>query len=300
MMVNNEIGTVRTDQGTGGSCEEAQACYFHTDAVQGLGNVPIDVKDTGSRLPVHVCSQDTTVLRALAHSTRERASRIPEFHARRCTGNASGEPVLRMLPASWDSARLQKWLRLESGAPSGALHVSCSELFLREEIEEKHQQASRLNGPRDQRHPGNLNVSLRLYRRGIHTADAGWIRCRQYPRDPHVLRNPWFRLMYWKPSAFPITKMNGAVRFTVGDFTTKEDIDYTVDALINSRRKTQRILSGNGTGRMVDNMAMYNDTVIDHFMNPHNVGEIEDASGIGTLWKPGLRGYDADVHQGGR
>ena len=28
-----------------------------------------------------------------------------------------------------------------------------------------------------------------------------------------------------------ITKMNGAVRFTVGDFTTKEDIDYTVDAL---------------------------------------------------------------------
>ena len=24
-------------------------------------------------------------------------------------------------------------------------------------------------------------------------------------------------------------------------------------------------------------MAMYNDTVIDHFMNPHNVGEIEDA-----------------------
>jgi len=25
--------------------------------------------------------------------------------------------------------------------------------------------------------------------------------------------------------------MNGAVRFTVGDFTTKEDIDYTVDAL---------------------------------------------------------------------
>ena len=29
-------------------------------------------------------------------------------------------------------------------------------------------------------------------------------------------------------------------------------------------------------------MAMYNDTVIDHFMNPHNVGEIEDASGGGT------------------
>ena len=33
-------------------------------------------------------------------------------------------------------------------------------------------------------------------------------------------------------------------------------------------------------------MAMYNDTVIDHFMNPHNVGEIEDASGVGTFGSP--------------
>ena len=33
-------------------------------------------------------------------------------------------------------------------------------------------------------------------------------------------------------------------------------------------------------------MAMYNDKVIDHFMNPHNVGEIEDASGVGTFGSP--------------
>jgi cysteine desulfurase len=29
----------------------------------------------------------------------------------------------------------------------------------------------------------------------------------------------------------PVTKMNGTVRFTVGDFTTEEGIDYVVDAL---------------------------------------------------------------------
>ena len=29
-------------------------------------------------------------------------------------------------------------------------------------------------------------------------------------------------------------------------------------------------------------MAMYNDKVMDHFMNPHNVGEIENADGVGT------------------
>jgi nitrogen fixation NifU-like protein len=33
-------------------------------------------------------------------------------------------------------------------------------------------------------------------------------------------------------------------------------------------------------------MAMYNDKVIDHFMNPHNVGEMDDASGVGTFGSP--------------
>ncbi len=33
-------------------------------------------------------------------------------------------------------------------------------------------------------------------------------------------------------------------------------------------------------------MALYNDTVMDHFMNPHNVGEIEDPSGKGIYGSP--------------
>jgi len=33
-------------------------------------------------------------------------------------------------------------------------------------------------------------------------------------------------------------------------------------------------------------MEMYNDTVMDHFMNPRNVGEIEGADGIGTYGSP--------------
>nr|WP_164914470.1 Fe-S cluster assembly scaffold protein NifU [Aminipila luticellarii] len=31
---------------------------------------------------------------------------------------------------------------------------------------------------------------------------------------------------------------------------------------------------------------MYNDKVMDHFMNPHNVGEIENADGSGTYGSP--------------
>ena len=33
-------------------------------------------------------------------------------------------------------------------------------------------------------------------------------------------------------------------------------------------------------------MALYNDKVMEHFMNPHNVGVIEDADGIGTYGSP--------------
>ncbi|QIB69400.1 Fe-S cluster assembly scaffold protein NifU [Aminipila butyrica] len=33
-------------------------------------------------------------------------------------------------------------------------------------------------------------------------------------------------------------------------------------------------------------MAMYNDKVMDHFMNPHNVGELENADGSGTYGSP--------------
>ena len=73
-----------------------------------------------------------------------------------------------------------------------------------------------------------------------------------------------------------ITKMNGTVRFTVGDFTTKEDIDYVVETLVKVVARLRELSPVNGTGRMVDNMALYNDKVMDHFLNPHNVGEIEN------------------------
>ena len=46
MMVNNEIGTIQPIKEIGAIAKK-HGIVFHTDAVQALGNVPIDVKDMG-------------------------------------------------------------------------------------------------------------------------------------------------------------------------------------------------------------------------------------------------------------
>lgn len=44
MHANNEIGTIEPIKELGAICREA-GVYFHTDAVQSFGHIPIDVKD---------------------------------------------------------------------------------------------------------------------------------------------------------------------------------------------------------------------------------------------------------------
>ena len=41
----------------------------------------------------------------------------------------------------------------------------------------------------------------------------------------------------------PVEKIHGSLRFTVGDFTTKEDIDYVVNELVEIVNKLRSISS---------------------------------------------------------
>ena len=94
-----------------------------------------------------------------------------------------------------------------------------------------------LNGSKDKRHPGNLNVSfdyiegeailLMLDANGICVSTGS--ACSSNSLAPsHVL----------DALGVPVTKMNGTIRFTVGDFTTDEDIDKVVEVLAADRSKT--------------------------------------------------------------
>lgn len=44
MFANNEIGTIQPVKEIGAICRERKV-LFHTDAVQAVGNVPVDVKE---------------------------------------------------------------------------------------------------------------------------------------------------------------------------------------------------------------------------------------------------------------
>ena len=101
-----------------------------------------------------------------------------------------------------------------------------------------------VNGTMEGRHPGNLNITfkyiegesilllLNQYGISVSTGSA----CSSTSLEPsHVL----------SALGVPVEMIHGTVRFTVGDFTTKEDIDYVVDNLKTIVGKLREISSVN-------------------------------------------------------
>ena len=99
-----------------------------------------------------------------------------------------------------------------------------------------------LNGSKEFRHPANANITfefiegeaillfLDLQGISISTGSA----CSSASLKPsHVL----------DAIGVPVEKIHGSLRFTVGDFTTKEDIDYVVAELEKVVKRLREISS---------------------------------------------------------
>lgn len=224
MMVNNEIGTIQPIKELA-AVAKAHGVLFHTDAVQALGNVPIDVKDLGVDF-ISMSAHKIYGPKGIGALYIKKGTRLTSFmhggsqenKKRAGTENTAG------IVGFGKAAELAM-----ENMENHVVQVSVLRDYFWKKIQENIPNVH-LNGSPRFRHPGNLNVSfdyiegeaillmLDAYGICVSTGSA----CSSKSLAPsHVL----------DAIGVPITKMNGTVRFTVGDFTTPEDIEYTIDAL---------------------------------------------------------------------
>ncbi len=224
MLVNNEIGTIQPVKELAKIAKE-HGVLFHTDAVQGLGNIKIDVKDLGVDL-MSMSAHKIYGPKGTGALYIRRGVRIPSFvhGGAQEMGKRAGTENLAGIVGFGKAAELAKE-NLEEHSKK------CSELrdYLVKEIEAKIPHVF-LNGSREKRHPGNANItfeyiegeSILLLLDNMGVAVSTGSACSSKSLEPsHVL----------SAIGVPHEQIHGTVRFSIGDFTTKEDIDYTVECL---------------------------------------------------------------------
>lgn len=224
MMANNEVGTIEPIAEIGAVCHEA-GVLFHTDAVQAIGHIPVDVQ-----------AMNIDLLTLTAHKFHgpkgvgaiyiKKGVRVPamitgggqENHKRAGTENVPGivglAKALELQTANMDANR-KKMTALRDKLIAGV---------------EDRIPAVHLNGDRTKRLPNNVNfgiryiesesILLKLDLLGI--AASSGSACTSGSLDPsHVLL----------AMGISHEEANGSLRMTLSEFTTEEEIDYVLSAL---------------------------------------------------------------------
>ena len=222
MMVNNEIGTIHPIKELAAIAKK-HGVLFHTDAVQAVGNVHIDVKDLG-----------VDFLSMSAHKIYGPKG-VGGLYIRR--GAKLGTLIFGGGQESGKRAGTENVAGIVGFGKAAELALNSLDEHIKHSTEMRDYLAEKLtaeipdviiNGSMDNRHPGNLNVTFK-YIEGesiLIQLDACGIcistgsACSSKSLKPsHVL----------SALGVPVELIHGTVRFSVGDFTTKEDIDYTVE-----------------------------------------------------------------------
>lgn len=221
MYANNEIGTVQPISEIAAVCKEA-GVRFHTDAVQAVGHLPISVRE-----------QNITMLSLSAH----------KLHGPKGVGAL----IVRkgfIPPNLIDGGGQEKGRRAGTENVSGIVGLGEAITAAVEKMEEETPRVTalrdrlidglvklpkvRLNGDRQHRLPGNVNLSfegiegesllLMLDYAGICASSGS--ACTSGSLDPsHVLL----------AIGLPHEVAHGSLRLTLGDQTTDEDVDYILE-----------------------------------------------------------------------
>lgn len=223
MYANNEIGTIQPIAEIGAICKK-HGVLFHTDAVQAVGNVEINVKEQNidmlslSGHKIHAAKgvgalyirNGCVIQNFMDGGAQERGKRAGTENVASIVGLATA--IKRACSTIGERAdRLTKMRdRLIAGLS---------------EIERSH-----LNGDPVQRLPGNVSfcfegvegesLLLMLDMKGISASSGS--ACTSGSLDPsHVLLS----------IGLPHEVAHGSVRLSLGDYNTEEDVDYILETL---------------------------------------------------------------------
>lgn len=234
MFANNEIGTIQPIKEIG-EITRNHGVLFHTDAVQALGNVEINVKEMNIDL-LSMSSHKIYGPKGIGALYINKKIKIPnlihggaqEYQKRAGTENVPGIVGFGKA-AELANENINDHIEKLTGLRNYFIDT------IKKQIEEV-----TLNGHPEKRLPGNINMTfsyvegetmlLYLDVQGI-SASSGSACSSSSFQASHVL----------KAIGIPLENALSSIRFTVGDFTTKEDLDYVIDTVITIVNKYRKI-----------------------------------------------------------
>ncbi len=223
MYANNEIGTVQPIAEIGKLCRD-KGVLFHTDAVQAVGHIKIDVKE-----------QNIDMLSLSGH----------KFHAVKGTGALYCKKGLR-LPNLIEGGAQEAGRRAGTENVPGIVGLGVAITEMTEHLDENYIKVkalrdrlfegaskishSRINGDKDKRLPGNFSMCfegvegesllLMLDMKGVSASSGS--ACTSGSLDPsHVLLSIGLKHEV----------AHGSLRLSLGENNTEEDVDYILEVL---------------------------------------------------------------------
>lgn len=223
MFANNEIGTIMPIAEIGEVCRE-KGVVFHTDAVQAVGNVEIDVKEMNIDM-LSLSGHKIHALKGVGALYIRKGLVIPNLiyggaqESNKRAGTENVPAIVSLGEAITEAchdipAKVEKLEKMRDRLIEGLLKIP----------------QTRLNGDRKSRLEGNVNISFRgvegeslllmLDMYGI--AASSGSACTSGSLDPsHVLL----------AIGLPHETAHGSLRLTINEETTDEDIDYILETV---------------------------------------------------------------------